>query len=107
MAGVPFTKLPISVPAPFTRLILYNWIAPPTVNKASPEPDDTALFVTDVSTPGGMSKPLAFEKSNPTEPTGFWVPPFGPPDPFAIFNWSLDESKVYSVLATLPVSSLV
>src|SRR5215831_8084955 len=80
LAGViPSRKLPISVPAPVTRLILYNWTVPPTVNKASPEPNGTPAFATNVSTPAGMSKPLTVEKFTPTGPTGVWVPPFGPP----------------------------
>src|SRR6266545_1892616 len=83
LAGVnPSRKKPISVPAPDTRSILYNWTVPtPTVNKASPEPDGTPLFATNVSTPGGMSKPLAVEKFTPTEPTGFWMPPYRPGGP--------------------------
>jgi hypothetical protein len=60
---IPSRKLPISVPAPVTRLILYNWVVPMgSVNKASPEPDG-------VSTPGGMSKPLLTENPTPTGPT--------------------------------------
>src|SRR5262249_13252693 len=83
LAGViPSRKLPISVPAPVARLIMYNWTVPPTVNNASPEPDGTPAFATNVSTPGGMSKPLTVEKSTPTAPTAVWTPPFGfPPNP--------------------------
>src|SRR6266540_1478339 len=88
-------KGPIGVPKPVTRSILYNSVGPPgpkRVNKASPEPDGTGNPEANVSTPGGMSK-LAVKKSTPTGPTA---------------NWTLNESKVYSVVTPpLFVSLLV